>query len=184
MDAQTAKLFPDWRRSLWLAALVITSVVFTLGIACAVPFAALGAAAALTLPRRDALWLTGGVWLANQIVGYAVLGYPWTADCIAWTFILGGIALLSTVTPQALMPRLAGQNAVVTAVACFAAAFLVYEGGLYLISVSVMGGSDIYDFPTVTRILEINAAACGGLLGLHYLGAALRPVIMPVLARP
>ena len=37
-----------WHRALWLALLVAASVAFTLGLACAVPFAGLGAAAAMT----------------------------------------------------------------------------------------------------------------------------------------
>jgi hypothetical protein len=35
-----------------------------------------------TSPRR--LLLIGLFWLANQTVGFGVLDYPWTADCLAW----------------------------------------------------------------------------------------------------
>ena len=40
-DASTP---PDWRHPLWLAFLVAASVAFSFGFACAVPFAAFGAA--------------------------------------------------------------------------------------------------------------------------------------------
>jgi hypothetical protein len=46
-----------WRHLFWLTLLVGASVAFSLGLACAIPFAAFAAAAALTLSRRDALIL-------------------------------------------------------------------------------------------------------------------------------
>ena len=68
----------DRRHQLWLTLLVTGSVAFTTVFACAAPFAAFSAATALALSRRDALLLTAGVWLANQLTGFLVLGYPWT----------------------------------------------------------------------------------------------------------
>src|ERR1700730_6081197 len=84
------------RLLVWLGLLVVGSVVFTLGFACATPLAAFGAAAALTLPRNQALGLTGAVWLASQVVGFGVLHYPWTADCLAWGVALAVAALAGT----------------------------------------------------------------------------------------
>lgn len=156
MQHLTTALAGGWRRHLWLALLVAASLGFTFGFACAVPFAAFGAAAAVTLPRRDALWLTIALWLVNQIVGFAVLHYPWDAMTLAWGAILGVIAVSSTAAAQAaLYPR--GISAM--AIARFAAAFAVYEGGLYLISATVMGGTDDFTATIVIRILGINAAA-------------------------
>ena len=65
-----------WRKPLWIALLVLASVVFSLGFACAVPLAAFAAIAALTLGKRDAFVLVGAVWLANQIAGFAINHYP------------------------------------------------------------------------------------------------------------
>src|ERR1700722_16951716 len=95
----------QWRLLLWLALLVAGSVAFTLGFACATPLAAFGAAAALTLPRHQALGLTGAVWLASQIVGFSVLGYPLTADCLAWGAVLGIAAVAGTVAARAAATR-------------------------------------------------------------------------------
>src|SRR5712692_7098304 len=77
-----------WGHEVWLAMLVAASAAFSFVFACATPFAAFGAAAALTLSRRDALRLTVAVWLANQVLGYAVLKYPWTANSFAWGAVL------------------------------------------------------------------------------------------------
>jgi hypothetical protein len=79
----------DWRRATWLAILIAASVSFSFGFACAVPFAALGAVAALTLPRQHAWLVLIATWFANQVIRFAALGYPWTANAIAWGVALG-----------------------------------------------------------------------------------------------
>ncbi len=114
---------PGWRRALWLALLVAASVAFSLGFACAVPFAAFGVIAALTLSRRDGLVLTGAVWLANQLVGYVVLDYPWTSNSFAWGVAFGIVAVLTTMVAQSVARRCADRGAVVVALASFVGAF-------------------------------------------------------------
>ena len=96
----------DWRHPLWLGLLVSASVVFSLGLACAVPLAAFAAAAALSLSRRDALLLITLVWLANQLVGFTVLQYPWTASTFTWGVVLGAVAILATLAGQWIAGRL------------------------------------------------------------------------------
>ncbi len=90
----------DWKRPFWIAVLVAASIGFSLGFACAMPFAAIAAVAACTLPRRDAYFLTGAAWLVNQWVGFAFQHYPRDANTIAWGAALGVIALLCTVAAQ------------------------------------------------------------------------------------
>ena len=140
------------------------------GFACAVPFAAFGALAALTLTRRDALLLVGAVWLANQLVGFAVLGYPWTISTMAWGVVFGVVAVLATVAAQSIAGRAGGRGAVVVALAAFVGAFIVYEGGLFA-AAGLLGGTDAFMPAIVTRILEINAAAFVGLLVLNRLAS-------------
>ena len=81
-DAQTKT-----RRWLWILLLTAASVFVTLGMACATPFAALATLAALHMSRRDGLALIGIAWLADQAVGYGLLGYPRTANSFAWGVI-------------------------------------------------------------------------------------------------
>jgi hypothetical protein len=52
---------------------VCASVAFSRSFTCATPFAALSTAAVLNLNPRDAVVLTGAVWVANQFVGYTIL---------------------------------------------------------------------------------------------------------------
>jgi hypothetical protein len=170
MQQLTTSFTTGWRHHLWLALLIAASLGFTFGFACAVPFAAFGAVAAMTLPRRDALLLVVALWLLNQIVGFAFLHYPWDAMTLTWGAILGVIAVLSTAAAQAAGFR---RNGVLpTAIASFAAAFAVYEGGLYLVSATVMGGTEDFTAAIVWRILAINAAAFAGLLTAALLVAA------------
>lgn len=162
-----------WRQSLWPAFLVLSSVAFTFGFACAVPFAALGAAAALTLKPRAALAAVGVAWLLNQIVGFACLGYPWTADSLFWGAVLGLVALLSTVTAQFASERLATRT-LAAALLGFVVAFVVYEGGLFLVSAGMPSESGDFAMSTVARILAINAAAFFALLAVNRLAATMR----------
>ena len=161
-----------WRHLAWLGLLVAASVVSTLGIACAVPFAAFGALAALTLNRRDALLLTAVVWFANQLVGFTLLDYPWDAETFRWGVVLAGVALLSTVAAQLGVFR-SGRNAITKAVIALVAAFIAYEGGLFLLSTVWLGGTEDFAPAIVVRIAEINAASFLALLLLHQVGMAI-----------
>lgn len=169
MPDPTAAFATSNRRLVWAALMLAASLAFTLGFACAVPFAAFGAIAAMTLPRRDALLLAGAVWLVNQVIGYAVLHYPWDAMTVAWGAILGTVAVASTLAAQAAI-RPGGR--VQSAFAGFAAAFVVYEGALYLVSAAVMGGTEIYTASGTARILAINVVAFAGLWAASLLLAA------------
>lgn len=176
MQDRTAISTPDtgraWRHALWLALLVAASVAFSFGFACAVPFAAFGAIAALTLDRRDALLLTGAVWLANQLVGFALLNYPWTASTFAWGLALGVVAILATVAARSIARQLEGRGTAVLTLGAFIGAFIVYEGGLFVVAATLLGGTEDFVPAIVLRILEINVAAFIGLLVLHRLAIA------------
>jgi len=162
----------SWRYVLWLALLVASSVAFTFGLACAVPFAAYGAVAALTMRRRDALLLVTTVWLANQLIGFTILDYPWTANTVAWGFALGMVALLATLASQWSIQLLNGPNRLAVLLAAFVTAFVAYEGGLLIVAATMLGGTEDFTSAIVTRILEINAAAYVGLLVLDQLAFA------------
>ena len=80
----------------WSAFLIVGSAVGSLALACATPFAALAAVAAVTLPLRAALVTSMGVWLANQAIGFGLLAYPMTASSLVWGPVLGASALAAT----------------------------------------------------------------------------------------
>ena len=158
-----------WRQLAWLAALVVASIAFTLGFACAVPFAAFAAAAATTLARREAILLTVAVWFANQIVGFTVLGYPWEADTLVWGVALGAVAVVTTLAAQWANGKFADLSALPRTIAVFAAAFVVYEGSLFVISATALGGTENFPPSIIAYILALNAVALAGLAALHRL---------------
>lgn len=161
-----------WGPQLWLALLVAASAAFSFIFACATPFAAFAAAAALTLSRRDALRLTVAVWLANQVLGYAVLKYPWTANSFAWGAVLGAAALLTTVAARGVALRLAGRSYGVLALATLLAGFTVYEGVLFAVAIAWLGGTESFTLLIVGRIFSVNMVALIGLYALHRVGVA------------
>jgi hypothetical protein len=172
----------DWRHPLWLALLVAASVIFSLGLACAVPLAAFAATAALSLSRRDALLLIVLVWLANQLVGFTLLGYPRDASTFSWGAVLGVVAILATLAARWIAGRLAKTRRAFTATTTFLVAFAVYESALFTVSAAWLGGTGIYTAAIQGRIFAINAAAFVGLLILNQLamsvGLADRPGVM------
>jgi hypothetical protein len=141
-----------------------------------VPFAAFAAASATTLSRREALLLTAAVWFANQIVGFAVLGYPSDANTITWGAVLGAVAVATTVAAQWTNDwangKFADLPAVPRAVAVFAASFAVYEGLLFVVSQTSLGGSEDFTLGIVAYILALNSVALVGLAALHRVAAA------------
>jgi hypothetical protein len=158
-----------WPKRLWIALLVLASAVFSLGFACAVPLAAFAAIAVLTLSRRDAFALVGAVWLANQIAGFGVHHYPMTPSTFAWGAALGTVALASALAALWVKDHLQ-QGGGTVAAAAFLAAFAVYEGSLFAISLFVGSGISNFTPFLVKRILAINVAAFAALYLLHRLG--------------
>ncbi|VTZ51679.1 conserved membrane hypothetical protein [Methylocella tundrae] len=171
MNSQSSAI-PGWRKPAWIALLAAASVAFTLGFACATALAAFAAIAALTMTRRDALLLVGLVWLANQSVGFGMLHYPWTADCLAWGGALGVIALLSVLAAEFGAKCLIGRNRTLASIAAFLAAFAIYEGLLFLTSIIAQSGAEDYSATIVGRIFAINAVAFTGLLAVSRIGAS------------
>ena len=76
-----------------------------------------------------------------------------------------------------------GHGAVAVALASFAGAFVVYEGGLFLVSATLLGGTEDFVPAIVAYILALNAGAFVGLLALHRLGIAIGLAPKPPLRR-
>jgi hypothetical protein len=179
MHPQSYAMSIGWRRPIWIALLVAASIAFSLGFACATPFAAFAAAASLTMNRRDAMLLVALVWLANQGVGFGVLHYPWTADTLAWGVGLGIIALLSTLGAEFGAKRLIALNRTLASTVAFFSAFGVYEGLLFTASMIFRSGVEDYAPAIIGRIFAINAVAFIGLLVVNRLGVSVGLVLEP-----
>src|SRR5215469_1070817 len=99
----------------WGSLLVGATIVLSGRYACAVPFAALAALAALASDRKSGFILIGATWLANQAVGFAFLNYPVEFQSIAWGLMLGVSAALSLIAARFALTVLRGFGAVLAA---------------------------------------------------------------------
>jgi hypothetical protein len=153
--------------------LIVASAALTTVYACITPFVAFAVIAATTLPRSGALALTLAVWLANQVVGYGVLNYPWTARSVGWGIALGGAAVLAALSARWVATRRQATESAAWTLAAFVPAFAVHQLMLYALAVSVLGGTGGFSREIVGRVLVVNAVTLVGLYGLNQLAAIL-----------
>ena len=139
--------------------------------ACATPFAAFAVLAAALLPLRHALATTIAVWLANQAIGFVLLGYPYTLNAVAWGFVLGAAALVATVIAAAAFRNLTGLSRFAVYPIALIAAFAVYEIVL-LAMVPMLGGGEAFALPIVGRIALTNAVWLVGLVAIVEIARA------------
>ena len=164
-----------WFRPLWFGLLVAVSAAITTVFTCVTPFAAFAVIAAVTVSRRDAVMLAVALWLTNQVVGFGVLHYPWTASTLAWGVALGGAAVIGTLAALWMFQRLGSLPTLAQSVAAFVASFVLYQLTLWAVAVSWLGGTDMFAPGIVSQVLVINAVTLIGLFALRQVvaGAAL-----------
>src|SRR5258705_3108821 len=105
--------------------------------AIATHVAELATLAALNMSWRDGLALIGIAWLADQAVGYGLLGYPRTANSVAWGVILGVSACAALLAARALADRRRGRRGLVTSAAAVVGAFVAYDAVLVAASAAL-----------------------------------------------
>ena len=157
------------RRAAWIALLAAATVAGSLVFACAAPFAALAAIAALHMGRRDAFTLAGLAWGINQAIGFGFLGYPLTWETVGWGLAIGVGALVATAVAieAVVLARAAGRIA--STAAAFVAAFASYQLALYAATAVLPAGSG-FDMDVVLYVAQVNVAGFAGLLIVRELG--------------
>jgi hypothetical protein len=182
-NSQKAKSIVNaWPWLLWLAILIGSSLLFSAGFACAAPFEAIGAAAAITLGRRDALLASGVTWLINQCVGYGMLGYPWTFTSVASGIALGAATLLATVAAGGTYRMRTAIPSVLRVGFAFIAAFIVFEAGIFAAAL-LLGGLQDFTIGIISYVFVVNAATFVGLVVVYSLVTHKRFSAIPALAR-
>src|SRR5262249_47157523 len=73
----------------WIALIAALTVGGSLAFACAAPLAAIAALASLTMRQVEGIALVVMAWLANQLVGFAIPGYPLDLSTFGWGRALG-----------------------------------------------------------------------------------------------
>lgn len=150
--------------SAWPAALALTAIAGTLATACMMPFVALAAMAAATLPRGRAMATVGAAWGANQIIGFTLLNYPPTAYAFSWGAALGVAAL--AVVPVARHIARPGHLSAIRLLAAFAAGFIVYEALLFGFA-HLAGGVGSFTPAIVARIALNDGGWFVALAAIH-----------------
>jgi hypothetical protein len=161
------------RRFGWSGFLIIATVMGSFVFSCATPFAALGALAALFLPRRDAVAVIAGTWAVNQIIGFGFLHYPLDATTIAWGGAIGAAAIVGTGAAMLTVRALSRMPWSVAAIAALATAFVGYELALFAADFVLPSSPSDYGVPVLLYVFEINGFAFAGLLVLQALGRTL-----------
>jgi len=167
-------------RAVWIALIITVGTVLSTVFACATPFAALAALAAMKLGWRPASVVIGLVWLANQTIGYGMLGYPWTWDSAAWGVAIGMSAGLATLAAMALSATYPVRFAVGLP---FLAAFVAFEIGLFLAGFVLPGSNAAFSVPVIGHVFLINVVALAGLLAVDRVATMSRIYIRKGLVR-
>lgn len=160
------------RRLLWIGLLTAATLLMTGVFACAVPFAALAAIAAFDTERNDGLLLVGAVWLANQIYGFTVLGYPHEAQAYYWGLTMGIGAVVAYYAARAVVSSLAPKGALIAVVAALPVAFLAYEAVIFLGTLVISRGEGAFNTDVVAYVGLVEVVAFLGLLIAHRLAVA------------
>lgn len=160
------------RRLLWIALLTAATLLATGVFACAVPFAALAAIAAFDTERRDGLLLIVAVWLANQIYGFTVLGYPHEGQAYAWGLTMGLGAVAAYYAARAAVSALAPKGALLAVAVALPVAFIVYEAAIYVGTLVITRGEGAFNTDVVAYVSLVEVVAFAALLVAHRLAAA------------
>jgi hypothetical protein len=147
------------------ALLTVSCALASVAFACATPFAAFAVVAAAMLPLRPALLVVTGAWLVNQTIGFGAMHYPIDASTIAWGFVIGAAALLSTVTASSVLRMLPQGRTPLMLVIALVAAYAVYEFAL-LAATPFLGGEGAFTAAIVTRIGLTSAVWLAGLVAV------------------
>ena len=152
------------------------SVATTFALACATPFAALAALAAVHMRKSDAVKLMVLVWAASQMVGFGFLGYPHQLDTYAWGIALGMGAVAALLGADAALTRRPLKAEPAQLVMAYVAAFLSFKAVIALWALGLGGIATTLDPMLVARQFFRDGAILIGLFAFYH---ALRAVGLP-----
>lgn len=159
----------DLRAPLWIGLIALLSVAFSAAFACATPFAAFAAAAALTLTRTQAFAMVAAAWFANQFAGYAFLGYPVEAQSLVWGAAIGAASLIATYATIKSLEMIANKTFALRFIVAIIVAALAYQA-VMLFAALALDGMAGNTLAIVARITAIDVAAFALLITAHVIG--------------
>lgn len=148
----------------WILLLTVASTATTLALACATPFPALAALAAVHMRRSDGVLLMIAAWVASQAVGFCAIGYPQDARTLAWGVAIGVAAVAAVLAGGAA----ARGSSAVRLVLAYLAAFVGFKLTILLASLALGGVGTALSVEIMTRQFVRNGAILIGLLALYH----------------
>jgi len=162
--------------ALWIFLLTAASLGTTFALACAMPYAALAALAAVHMHRSDALKLMGLVWLANQFVGFAFLHYPHDLTTSLWGAALGTGAIAALLGADFALSRVMSKAEPARLAVAYFAGFVAFKVAILVWALG-LGGIATTISPAIVGKQFLREA--GVLVGLFALYHVLRSVGVP-----
>jgi hypothetical protein len=168
--------------AVWIALVAALTVGGSHAFACAAPLAAIAALASLTMRRVEGVALVVTAWLANQVVGFGILGYPLDLSTFGWGGAIGAAAVVGFFAAQWAV-RLNVPSLFRLGLA-LVVSYAVYE--IVLLTYGVAVGSSLAAFTPeiIAYIFVINLISFAGLLVLHRAAVALSLLPQPGSASP
>jgi len=155
--------------TLWILLLTGASTVTTLALACATPFPALAALAAMHMRRRDGIALMTASWVAGQAVGYCVLGYPGDPRTIAWGVAIGIAAVAAVLAADVIAYSLKRHSFSLRLMAGYVAGLFGFKAVIALASLGLGGAKLALSLPILADQFVRNGAILVVLLALYRL---------------
>ncbi|WP_129586295.1 hypothetical protein [Sphingomonas montana] len=163
----TNPLSGDQTSGLWVLLLTVASTVTTLAFACATPFPALAAIAAVYLRPRAAVPLMIAAWVVSQVIGFGFKGYPQDADTLLTGCAIGGAAVASALAALLAAKATTGRSTPIRLAATYVAGFVAFKLAIAL-SVPLIGHADAaLSVEIMVRQFVRNAAILVGLVALY-----------------
>lgn len=153
--------------TLWILLLTVASTVTTLVLACATPFPALAALAAMHMRRTDGVALVVVSWLVSQVVGFGFLHYPHTASTFGWAAAIGVGAVLSVLAASQVARSLSTSGFAARLAAAYVAGFVAFKAAIFVASFGLGGGMSALSPGVIGEQFVRNAAILAGLLMLY-----------------
>lgn len=176
-----SNLSPALARNLWIGAMIAASTVTTLVLACATPYPALAALAALHARRAEGIALVVAAWIAAHITSFGLLHFSVDATNIAWGAAVGIAAIGSLIAADVTAKAMPNANYVARLSAGYVAAYIGFKAVVLLSVLALDSGWAAFTPEILMRQFVRYGLILAGLLVFHRLlglagvGAATRP---------
>lgn len=134
---------------------------------CATPFPAIAAIAALTMNTRDGLILVALSWIASQVIGFGLRGYPLDAEALGLAASIGGSAVVGLFAATMLLRHTPVSNVPLRAAVALIGAFAAFKGAVLSPSLLLADGAHGFTSDVLARQAVRNLLFLAGLVALH-----------------